>query len=431
MDNNLVILFNEYKERLKENVSASGKTSMSVRLDGGFAFAAYSAEYGSLSEQDIVTLKYGEECGADALLHKSLYLSDQEIRAVIHSDTPYAAAIGKTGLTLSAILDDTAQIIGISVRTAENEAEKILKALKDRKGAIIKDNGTITHGRTLDEAYTGCLVLEKAAKCYIAATILGNYKKIPYIEAVLMHFIYQKKYSKANQSRLQAKTAGEKISEKNVAVFDEKESKLRQQIIDAGIRMLNSNLVQGTWGNISVRLDETHMLITPSGLDYLSLNPEDIVKVNFETMEYEGDLKPSGEKDIHAMLLKTRKDIDVVMHSHPNESSAFAAAGIELPAETPEMTKHIKGSARVSKYALPSTKSLAKATVAAMEGRNACFMANHGMLAVGKSFDDAFECCQILENNAGAFIDSKASEYCPDCKTSEDKRIKAFYKIKK
>ncbi len=425
MDNYIITQFNEYKKRLQENVTSSGKISISVRIQDGFAFVRADGD-SPVGVEEVILHSFIEKCGQDAELHKALYLSDQGIRAVIHSDTPYAAAIGKAGITLPAILDDTAQIIGISVRTAENDTESVLKALKSRKGAIIKDNGTITHGRTLDEAYTGCLVLEKAAKCYIAATILGNYRKIPYIEAVLMHFIYQKKYSKANQSRLQAKTAGEVAEEKKTAVFDEKESKLRQQVVDAGMRLLNSNLVQGTWGNISVRLDDTYMLITPSGLDYLSLRSEDIVKVNIDTMEYQGSLKPSGERDIHAMLLRSRKDIDVVMHSHPNECSAFAAAGKELPAENAEMERYVKGNARVSDYALPSTKSLAKATVAAIEGRNACFMANHGMLAIGKSFDDAFECCRVLEKSAGAFLDAKAQSYCPDGKTSEERRIKAF-----
>ncbi len=428
MDKYIVTQFNEYKQRLQENITSSGKLTISVRLDDGFAFVTV-INSSDIGENDIILYKFSKQCEESSALHKSIYLSDDTIRAVIHSDTPYAAAIGKTRITLPAILDDTAQIIGINVRTANNDTASVLRALKGRKGAIIQGNGIVTHGRTLDEACTGCLVLEKAAKCYIAATILGGHKKISCIEAALMHFIYQKKYSKANQLMLQTKPeADSEVVERKDVGLDTKEQTLRQQVVDAGIRLLNSNLVQGTWGNISVRLDDKHMLITPSGLDYLSLRAEDIVKVNIETMKYRG-LKPSGERDIHAMLLKARKDIDVVMHSHPNECSAFAASGKELPAESAEMKKYVKGEARVSSYALPSTKGLAKATVRAIKDRNACFMANHGMLAVGKSFDETFDCCRVLEESAGAFIDAKASSYCPNGKTAKERRIKAFMTI--
>ncbi|NCA66515.1 MAG: hypothetical protein EOM87_00470 [Clostridia bacterium] len=430
IDSKVVTLFNEYFARIKENIVTCGKTSMSVKLsDSSFAFVM-NAGGGKISENKVQTviIEQAQE-NRDIERHRIIYCAIKDANAVIHTHTPYAAAIGKTGKTIPALLDDTAQIIGIDTRCCADDTANISKILKKRKGCIIIGNGTITHGRTLDEAYTGCLVLEKAAKCFINANLLGNYKKIPYIEAVLMHFIYQKKYSKANQNMLKNKQVTDNTIEIEQGVIDSGEAALRRQVVDAGKRLLNSNLVQGTWGNISIRLDDTHMLITPSGLDYLTIKPEDIVKVNFNTMEYEGKLKPSGEKDIHAMLLKSRKDINVVMHCHPNEGSAFAVALLSMPVVSAEMQSCVKGDAKVSKYALPSTKSLAHATVKAIEGRNACFMANHGMLSVGVSIDEAFECCQVMEDSADKYIDAKAAEYDPSGNTAEEKRIDAFYKM--
>ncbi len=420
-------LFNEYSNRIRENIVTCGKTAMSIRLEDKIAFAANACKESALEEKDIVIISVDESADNQlAELHRRIYKVDKAAQAVIHTNTPYAQAIGQAGMRIPAVLDDTAQIIGIDVRTTKDSVESILKALKKRKGAIIKGSGTITCGRSLDEAYAACLVLEKAAKCFISANILGGYKRIPYIEAVLMHFIYQKKYSKANQSMLRSKIESDRQETESMENCSGREMELRCKIVDAGIRLLNSNLVQGTWGNISIRLDDQHMLITPSGLDYLSLKPADIVKVNINTMEYEGKLKPSGEKDIHAMLLKSRKDINVIMHSHPNECSAFAVSRKELPVDNADMEKYVKGSARVSKYALPSTMGLAKATVEAMQGRNACFMANHGMLAVGVDVEDTFECCRIMEHSAGEYIDNKAAALAADGKTSEEKRIKAF-----
>ncbi|MBQ2747398.1 MAG: class II aldolase/adducin family protein, partial [Firmicutes bacterium] len=69
-------------------------------------------------------------------------------------------------------------------------------------------------------------------------------------------------------------------------------------LVDYGKKLVQTGLVQGTWGNLSVRLDDTYMIVTPSGLDYLRLTPADMVKVNIETLEYEGDLKPTSEKGL-------------------------------------------------------------------------------------------------------------------------------------
>ena len=86
------------------------------------------------------------------------------------------------------------------------------------------------------------------------------------------------------------------------------EQTLRQQLVEYGKKLVSAGLVQGTWGNISVRLDEKYMLATPSGLDYDRLTPEDMVKVEIETLKYEGNLKPTSEKGLHAAIYKKRAD---------------------------------------------------------------------------------------------------------------------------
>ena len=82
------------------------------------------------------------------------------------------------------------------------------------------------------------------------------------------------------------------------------ESELRWLIKDAGVQMLAENLVQGTWGNISVRIDEKHMLCTPSGLDYVDLTVDDMSVVDIDTLEWVGSKKPTSERKIHAAILR-------------------------------------------------------------------------------------------------------------------------------
>lgn len=196
-----------------------------------------------------------------------------------------------------------------------------------------------------------------------------------------------------------------------MAWTQEEELRLRQVIKDSGVALLKKNLVQGTWGNTAVRLDEDHMLVTPTGLDYISLTPEDmpIVQISDPSI-WEKGKKPTSERKIHAAVMGARPEINATIHSHPVYCSILASCRIELPVMSKEMEELVGGSARVGKYGLPGTKPLKKGTVAAMEGRNACFMANHGVFCAGKDMDEAFKIIEIMEKCSYEYIKQKTLE---------------------
>ncbi|MCK4880886.1 MAG: class II aldolase/adducin family protein [Bacteroidales bacterium] len=183
--------------------------------------------------------------------------------------------------------------------------------------------------------------------------------------------------------------------------------RIRQQIIDGGVRLVKEGLVARTWGNISIRLDETHMLITPSGRTYEDLTPDDIVLVNYHTSKWEGTIKPSSEKELHCEIYRTRKKIHAVIHTHQMNASTVAAAHREVPPILDDMAQIIGPSVRVAEYALPSTKKITKRTVRALKGRNAALMANHGAVCVGRDLEEAFVVCQVLEKACKAFIEAE------------------------
>lgn len=184
----------------------------------------------------------------------------------------------------------------------------------------------------------------------------------------------------------------------------EEEKRLRQVIKDAGVNLLKENLVQGTWGNIAVRLDEDNMLVTPTGLNYIQLTPEDmpIVKIS-DPSQWTGK-KPTSERKIHAAILQARPEINATIHSHPVYGTMLASARLELPVMSEEMKKLIGGEVKVGHYGLPGTKKLKEGTVAALQGRNACFMANHGVFCAGKDMDEAFEIMRIVEKSSKDFL---------------------------
>jgi len=182
---------------------------------------------------------------------------------------------------------------------------------------------------------------------------------------------------------------------------------IRQQIIEGGLRLVREGLVARTWGNISIRVDETRMLITPSGRAYKDLGPEDIVLVNYHTSKHEGSIRPSSEKELHCEIYRTRKKIHAVIHTHQMNASTVAAAHREVPPILDDMAQIIGPSVRVAEYALPSTRKITRRTVRALKGRNAALMANHGAVCVGRDLEEAFVVCQVLEKACKAFIEAE------------------------
>ena len=212
----------------------------------------------------------------------------------------------------------------------------------------------------------------------------------------------------------------------------EKEIELRKLIKDSGVKLLEENLVQGTWGNISVRLDEDHMLVTPTGLDYYHLSPEDmpIVQISDPKIWSDGK-KPTSERKIHAAVLTSRPEINACIHSHPVFATIMASCRMELPAFTPELQEVMGGEVKVGAYGLPGTKKLKEGTVAAMQGRNACFMANHGVFCVGKTMEEAFNVLRLLEKSVYDFIQMRTLKKTGEKEYSDELLFRVFKEQKK
>lgn len=179
----------------------------------------------------------------------------------------------------------------------------------------------------------------------------------------------------------------------------------RAALVAAGHRLMAEGLVARSWGNLSLRLDDRTMAITPSGIPYADLREDMIVLVELESGEWQGTWKPSGERGLHRAIYLSRPEVGAIVHTHQNAASACAASRLGFQAPWGEVP--------CAAYALPSTKALAKATVAALDDRAAVLLANHGVFAVGASMDQAFDRARELESAAAAFIAARAGESLP------------------
>jgi len=181
----------------------------------------------------------------------------------------------------------------------------------------------------------------------------------------------------------------------------------REMICAMGRTLLAEGLVAGTWGNISVRLDEARMAITPTGEDYTRLEPADVPVVNLADGSYTDGKKPSSEWKLHAAVYLSRRDVNAVIHTHSMNASTVAAARRDVPPILDDLAQIIGPGVRCAPYALPSTKKIVKVTMRALAGRNAALLANHGAVCVGRDLDEALTCCRILEKGCRAFIEAE------------------------
>lgn len=160
---------------------------------------------------------------------------------------------------------------------------------------------------------------------------------------------------------------------------------LRRAIIDTCLAMNRSGMNQGASGNLSVRHGDG-LLITPSSLPYDETEPEDIVFMGFDgTWTAREGRRPSSEWRFHRDILQARTDVDVVLHAHPTFATALAVHGRGIPAFHYMVAMAGGDSIRCAPYATFGTQELSDHALAALDGRMACLLGHHGMIALGRT----------------------------------------------
>ena len=161
----------------------------------------------------------------------------------------------------------------------------------------------------------------------------------------------------------------------------------RQSIIDACLRMNTLDINQGTSGNISLRHAEG-MLVTPTSTPYEAMQPEHIVYMHLDG-SHDPALRPSSEWRFHRDILKARPEIHAIVHAHPPYSTMLAIMGMEIPPVHYMVAVAGGDTIRCAPYATFGTQELSEHAVRALEGRLACLLEHHGMIAVGPSLPKA------------------------------------------
>jgi len=180
---------------------------------------------------------------------------------------------------------------------------------------------------------------------------------------------------------------------------------LREEVARVAKALIRTGLVTGTSGNVSARTPEGNVLVTPSGVDYEVLGPEDVVLVDLDMNVLEGTLVPSTETPMHTGIYKARQDVDAVVHTHSRFATTLACLGWEIPPVHYMLTTlGPDGRVPLAPYTLYGTEELADHAANALGGSHyACLLRTHGTIAVGESADKAFSRTVVLEEMAEVY----------------------------
>jgi L-fuculose-phosphate aldolase len=177
----------------------------------------------------------------------------------------------------------------------------------------------------------------------------------------------------------------------------------RLALVDACRRLRDSGLTFGTSGNVSVRRDASTLLISPTGIAYDALRPEDLPVLALDGRWY-GRLKPSSEWRFHRDILCARSDENAVVHTHSTHATALACRGQGIPAFHYMVAAAGGPDVRCAPYRTFGTQALSDAALAALDGRRACLLANHGVITLGADLDAALKLAGEVENLAAQYL---------------------------
>lgn len=172
----------------------------------------------------------------------------------------------------------------------------------------------------------------------------------------------------------------------------------REQISELGRQLIEQDLTEGTGGNLSARVDDDTLAISPSGIPYEDIAPSDIPVLTFDDEQVFGQYDPSVEYGMHKRVYEQRDDVGGVVHTHSPYATTFAVLDEPIPASHYLVTFGGGSEIPVSEYATFGTAELADIAAEALgDDNNAVLLKNHGVLAVGETVRDAFDVASTVE----------------------------------
>lgn len=190
------------------------------------------------------------------------------------------------------------------------------------------------------------------------------------------------------------------------------EAQLRAEIVAVAQAIDRAGFCPSKSGNVSARFGDG-LLITPSGLPYAQTRPDDLIALSLDGAVLSGSRKPSSEWPFHTAIYRARPDAQAIVHTHSPRATALSCTRRGIPAFHYMIALCGGADIRCAEYATFGSPELAANAVAALEGRKAVLLANHGVIALGGSLAGAHQIVAEVENLAGQYLDILAAGLAP------------------
>ena len=179
-----------------------------------------------------------------------------------------------------------------------------------------------------------------------------------------------------------------------------KEAELRRELVRYSKRVSRLGFTPGTCGNLSARLDDYRLLVTPTGVSKWLLKVEDMVVVDLDGHLLSGTRKVTSEISMHLAAYQARQDVMAVVHSHPPIATAFACSGRGLEEMLCQEAVMTLGAVPLAAYATTGTDEVALSLAPLLADHDAILMANHGAVSFGSTLLEAFMRMETIEHLA-------------------------------
>jgi L-fuculose-phosphate aldolase len=181
----------------------------------------------------------------------------------------------------------------------------------------------------------------------------------------------------------------------------------RKTVLDACLTLADRGYLAGVGGNVALRIDRWHFVVTPSGSDYYAMSPEDLPVLTLTELDVvDGGRAPSVESGLHARVFLERADVFASVHTHQPVASAVALLRRSLPAPDAETARALGPRIETVAYAPSGTSFLVRALGKRLNPDiNAYLLANHGLLCVGPTMEAAIARVAMVEQVAGRFLE--------------------------
>jgi len=178
------------------------------------------------------------------------------------------------------------------------------------------------------------------------------------------------------------------------------DDKLRAEVLAVAKELLAKGLVEGTSGNVSARLSDGTICITPSSVSYETMTLDDLATIDAAGEQIGGERTASSEKGLHVACYAAFPEINGCIHAHPVHATMFAVARRPIPAVLDEFAIYVGGDVPVADYAQSGTDAVGEAAVKVLASVGAALIANHGMVAIGPDLRKALGITALVERSA-------------------------------